>query len=203
MACRSIAWVDCLTHTRIDQRLVVLVEHGDADGLSLAPPWTSNFVFSLDGRDLIRRDIAGKLVFAGKRPLMRLEQLRRTTTKRIVLIGGRPPNSRRARREIERFRRVLTRAPCRASVATRSSRFFVARAGTCSSSSRCPAPATASGRAARSATTSSAWTSCTAPASSSSTWRAAHQRLISDYLYEQRKRRLQQILELVRENRYH
>ena len=30
-----------------------------------------------------------------------------------------------------------------------------------------------------------------------------HQRLIRDYLYEQRKSRLQQILELVRENRYH
>jgi hypothetical protein len=31
----------------------------------------------------------------------------------------------------------------------------------------------------------------------------AHQRLIRDYLYETRKRRLQQILELVRANRYH
>ena len=30
-----------------------------------------------------------------------------------------------------------------------------------------------------------------------------HQRLIRDYLYEQRKSRLQQILELVRKNRYH
>lgn len=30
-----------------------------------------------------------------------------------------------------------------------------------------------------------------------------HQRLIRDYLYEQRKARLQQILELVRANRYH
>ena len=48
-----------------------------------------------------------------------------------------------------------------------------AAAGTCSSSSRCPARATPSGRAVRSATTSSAWISCTAPASSSSTWRAA------------------------------
>ena len=30
-----------------------------------------------------------------------------------------------------------------------------------------------------------------------------HQRLIRDYLYEQRRERLQQILELVRQNRYH
>ena len=30
-----------------------------------------------------------------------------------------------------------------------------------------------------------------------------HQRLILDYLYEQKKSRLQQILELVRKNRYH
>ena len=31
----------------------------------------------------------------------------------------------------------------------------------------------------------------------------AHQRLIGDYLYDQRKRRLHEILELVRHNRYH
>jgi hypothetical protein len=30
-----------------------------------------------------------------------------------------------------------------------------------------------------------------------------HQRLIRDYLYDQKKTRLQQILELVRKNRYH
>ena len=30
-----------------------------------------------------------------------------------------------------------------------------------------------------------------------------HQRLLSDYLYEQRKTKLQRILQLVRKNRYH